>query len=182
MEEVILVDIDDQEIWTMEKLEAHKKWLLHRAFSVFIFNDKKELLLQQRAMCKYHNPWIWTNTVCSHQRIWENNLQASKRRLNEEVWITAKNLSDIDHIIYKSVFSNGLTEHEYDYIIFWMDSWDTVQCNSEEVMNYKWISIPDLKKEIIKSPNTYSSWMKIIIEKQILEKVHSYIDKYKSSL
>ena len=168
MENVILVDNNDKQIWTMEKLEAHKKWLLHRAFSLFIFNEKKELLLQQRAKEKYHCWWLWTNTVCSHQREWEKTIDASKRRIIEEMWFSCENPKIIDSIIYKAKFDNGLTENEYDYVLVWKYSWEEINPNPNEVMNYKWISLDDLKIDIKNNPEKYTPWMKIIIEKDIL--------------
>ncbi len=169
-ESVILVDENNHQIWTMPKLEAHKKWLLHRAFSLFIFNEKKELLLQQRALKKYHCWGIWTNTVCSHQRDWEKTLGAAKRRLQEELGISWKNIKIIDAIVYKETFPNGITEHEYDYVLIWKYCWENISPDPTEVMNYNWISLVDLKKDIRKKPEKYSIWVRIIMEKGILEK------------
>ncbi len=168
MEKVILVDKQDNKIWLIEKLEAHKKGLLHRAFSLFIFNDKKELLIQQRAKEKYHCWWLWTNTVCSHQRDWENTINASKRRIKEEMWFSCKNPKIKGFIIYKTNFKNWLIENEYDYVLVWNYSWEEIKPNPDEVMNYKWINLLNLKKEIKLNPNKYTPWMKIIINKNII--------------
>ncbi|PHO01659.1 isopentenyl-diphosphate delta-isomerase, partial [Rhodobacteraceae bacterium 4F10] len=115
-EQVILVDQQDNPIGLMEKIEAHEKALLHRAFSVFVFNDKNELMLQQRAAEKYHSPLLWTNTCCSHQRDGESNIEAGKRRLQEEMGFSCE-LEEVFSFIYKAPFDNGLTEHEYDHVM-----------------------------------------------------------------
>jgi len=169
MEKVILVNKQNQKIWTMEKLEAHEKGLLHRAFSLFIFNDKKELLIQQRAKDKYHCGGLWTNTVCSHQRDWEKTVDAAKRRIIEEMNFSCENLKIIDHIIYKAEFENGLTEYEYDYVLIWEYNWEAINPNPEEVMDYKWITLNDLKIDIENKSEKYTPWMKIIIEKDIFK-------------
>ncbi|MGB1555970.1 MAG: isopentenyl-diphosphate delta-isomerase, partial [Flavobacteriaceae bacterium] len=109
-EKVILVDTADTPLGTMPKMEAHEKAVLHRAFSVFILNQKGELMLQQRALHKYHSPGLWTNTCCSHQRIDETNIEAGKRRLREEMGFSVP-LQELFSFIYKAPFDNGLTEH-----------------------------------------------------------------------
>lgn len=114
MEKVILVNEQDEVLGVMEKMEAHEKALLHRAFSVFIFNDKHELLLQQRAFSKYHSGGLWTNTCCSHPRPGESTEAAAIRRLKEEMGFTA-NLEKAFSFTYKAHFENGLTEHEFDH-------------------------------------------------------------------
>ena len=115
-EQVILVNEHDTPIGLMGKLEAHQKALLHRAFSVFILNDKGEIMLQQRAASKYHSPNLWTNTCCSHPRQGETTIEAGKRRLQEEMGFVTE-LTDILSFIYKAPFDNGLTEHELDHIL-----------------------------------------------------------------
>ena len=113
---VILVDENDRQVGLMPKMEAHEKALLHRAFSVFVFNDQKELMIQRRAAHKNHSPGLWTNTCCSHQREGESNIEAGKRRLMEEMGFTTE-LEENISFIYKAPFDNGLTEHEYDHIL-----------------------------------------------------------------
>ncbi len=162
-EEVILVDAFDNAIGAMEKMEAHQKGLLHRAFSVFIFNDKGEILLQQRALNKYHSAGLWTNTCCSHPRPNENTLSAAKRRLKEEMGIEA-NLVHKTHFIYKTVFDNNLTEYEYDHI-FYGNTHQTPKANSLEVAGFKWLSPQAIKEDIALNPEKYTSWFKIAIEK-----------------
>jgi isopentenyl-diphosphate delta-isomerase len=115
-EQVILVNEKDEQIGLMPKQEAHERAILHRAFSVFVFNDKNELMLQQRALDKYHSPGLWTNTCCSHQRNGESNIDAGVRRLKEEMGFVTQ-LSETTSFIYRAPFDNGLTEYEYDHIL-----------------------------------------------------------------
>ena len=137
-EEVILVDENDIAIGSMEKLEAHQKGILHRAFSVFIFNSNNELLLQRRALTKYHSSGLWTNTCCSHPQPNEDTLAAANRRLKEEMGMQTS-LTHKTSFIYKTNFDNGLTEHEFDHVfIGHTDTNPTI--NPEEVDSYKWIS------------------------------------------
>ncbi|MEC8884404.1 MAG: isopentenyl-diphosphate Delta-isomerase, partial [Bacteroidota bacterium] len=128
---VILVDENDRQVGLMPKMEAHEKALLHRAFSVFVFNDQNQLMIQRRAAHKYHSPGLWTNTCCSHQREGETNIEAGKRRLMEEMGFTTSLTENIS-FIYKAPFDNGLTEHEYDYILLG-DYNDEPNINPDEV-------------------------------------------------
>jgi isopentenyl-diphosphate delta-isomerase len=161
-EQVILVDKNDNQIGVMPKMEAHEKGVLHRAFSVFIFNKKGELMLQQRAAHKYHSPLLWTNTCCSHQRSGETNLGAGKRRLQEEMGFTAE-LKEVFSFIYKAPFDNGLTEHELDHVsVGYFD--DVPNINKEEVEDYKWMLLEDVKSDIEKNPSIYTEWFKIIFK------------------
>ena len=161
-EHVILVNEKDQEIGLMPKLEAHQKAVLHRAFSIFIFNSENELMLQQRASDKYHSPNLWTNTCCSHQRSGESNIQAGTRRLYEEMGFTTS-LKEITSFIYKAPFDNGLTEHELDHIMVGYYNEDPV-INSDEVEDWKWMKIEDVKKDISLNPDLYTAWFKIIFK------------------
>lgn len=162
-EHVILIDENDNPIGVMEKIEAHEKALLHRAFSVFIFNNKGELMLQQRAASKYHSPLLWTNTCCSHQREGESNIKAGKRRLYEEMGFVTE-LKEIFSFIYKAPFDNGLTEHELDHVMIGHFNGNPT-LNKDEVENYKWVSLDDVKEDIQKNPDQYTAWFKIIFEK-----------------
>ncbi|REG87602.1 isopentenyl-diphosphate Delta-isomerase [Winogradskyella sediminis] len=162
-EQVILVDENDTKIGLMPKMEAHEKALLHRAFSVFVFNDKNELMLQQRALHKYHTPGLWTNTCCSHQRDGESNLEAGKRRLQEEMGFVTE-LQEKTSFIYKAPFDNGLTEHEFDHIMIGYYNEDP-NINPEEVASWKWMSLEDVESDIEKNPQLYTAWFKIIFEK-----------------
>lgn len=165
---VILVNSNNEVLGTMPKLEAHEKGVLHRAFSVFIFNENGELMLQQRAADKYHSPLLWTNTCCSHQRIEEENIQAGKRRLMEEMGFTVE-LSEMFSFIYKAPFDNGLTEHELDFVLIGHYN-DEPNINKEEVENWKWISLDVLVEDIKNNPDIYTIWFKIIFEE-----FHHYI-------
>ncbi len=162
-EQVILVDINDKPIGLMPKMEAHEKGILHRAFSVFIFNSKNELMLQQRALVKYHSPGLWTNTCCSHQRQNEENTAAGKRRLFEEMGFTTE-LTVKTSFIYKAPFDNGLIEHELDHILVGKFEGNP-KINKEEVENWKWMNMDLIKKDIIANPETYTAWFKIIFNK-----------------
>ena len=162
-EQVILVNELNEQIGTMPKLEAHQKALLHRAFSVFILNDKQELLLQQRAASKYHSPLLWTNTCCSHQRVGESNLEAAKRRLDEEMGIETP-LTEVFSFIYKAPFDNGLTEHEYDHVLVGTYNTDPI-INTDEVAAFKWMPLKAIKESIKQEPEAYTAWFKIIFEK-----------------
>ncbi len=161
-EQVILVNENDEQIGLMPKMEAHEKAVLHRAFSVFIFNSNNQLMLQQRAASKYHSPLLWANTCCSHQRDGESNLEAGKRRLQEEMGFVCE-LEEKTSFIYKAPFDNGLTEHELDHIMVGFYN-DNPIINREEVEAYKWMDVEDVKKDIISNPKIYTEWFKIIFE------------------
>ncbi len=165
IEQVILVDKNDTKIGLMPKLEAHEKALLHRAFSVFVFNDKNELLLQQRASHKYHSPNLWTNTCCSHQRDGESNIQAGKRRLSEEMGFVC-DLKELFHFIYKAPFDNGLTEHELDYVMIGYANENPI-INKEEVASFKWMTLPDIEADISANSEKYTVWFKIIFKEYL---------------
>jgi len=162
-EQVILVNEKDEQIGLMAKQEAHEKGVLHRAFSVFIFNDNEELLLQQRALNKYHSPGLWTNTCCSHQRDGEDSVHAGIRRLQEEMGFTTT-LKKTTSFIYKAPFDNGLTEHEFDHILVGRFN-GTPDINPEEVAQWKWMPLEEVKNDIEVHPELYTIWFKIIFEK-----------------
>ena len=162
-EQVILVNEQDEPLGLMPKMEAHEKALLHRAFSVFVFNSKDELLLQQRAYNKYHSPGLWTNTCCSHQRNNENNIDAGKRRLMEEMGFNC-DLKEIFSFIYKANFDNGLTEHELDHVMVGNYN-ENPKINSEEVESYIWMTLEEVKLDMLKKPDKYTEWFKIIFKK-----------------
>lgn len=157
---VILVNENDEQIGLMPKMEAHEKAILHRAFSIFILNDDNELMLQQRAMHKYHSPGLWTNTCCSHQRDGESNLAAGSRRLQEEMGFTTA-LKETTSFIYKAPFDNGLTEHELDHILLGNFN-ASPDINQEEVAAWKWMALHDVKTDIREHPELYTEWFKII--------------------
>ena len=162
-EKVILVNEKDEQIGLMSKMEAHEKAVLHRAFSVFIFNDKNELMLQQRALSKYHSSGLWTNTCCSHQRDGETNIEAGKRRLQEEMGFVT-DLKETTSFIYKAPFDNGLTEHEFDHIMIGYYN-DEPNINVDEVESWTWKNIEDVKVDVTLHPDNYTAWFKIIFDK-----------------
>ena len=155
-EMVILVNEQDEAIGLMEKMEAHEKGLLHRAFSILIFNSDGEMLLQQRALSKYHSPGLWTNACCSHPRNGETILEAANRRLSEEMGMQTE-LSVLTHFIYKADFDNGLTEHELDYVVKGITN-ENPTINPDEVNAFRWISISDLNKWVTTSPTDFTVW------------------------
>jgi len=161
-ENVILVNTKDEPIGLMPKLEAHEKAVLHRAFSVFVMNDKNQIMLQQRAHHKYHSPLLWTNTCCSHQREGESNIQAGSRRLFEEMGFNTE-LKELFHFIYKAPFDNGLTEHELDHVMIGYYN-ESPTINPEEVEDWKWMGIEDVQSDIQLRPEEYTVWFKIIFD------------------
>ena len=161
-DQVVLVNENDSEIGLMQKLEVHQKGLLHRAFSVFIFNSNGELLLQQRAQGKYHSEGLWSNTCCSHPLPDEQTHDAAVRRLEEEMGISTQ-LHFLYSFIYNAELGNGLTEHELDHT-FWGISDELPVINTSEVSNYKYISVTDLKKDMKENPASYTEWLKICFD------------------
>ncbi len=162
-EQVILVNEKDEQLGLMAKMEAHEKALLHRAFSVFTFNDKGELLLQQRAASKYHSPLLWTNTCCSHQRNGESNIEAGKRRLQEEMGFVC-DLKEVFSFVYKAPFDNGLTEHELDHVMVGVFNENPI-INRVEVESFKWMNLEDVKIDMENHPEIYTAWFRIIFDK-----------------
>jgi len=161
MEEVILVDEADRETGAMEKMEAHRKGALHRAFSIFLFNSKGELLLQKRSSKKYHSGGLWTNTCCSHPHPGENIVQAANRKLKQEMGIDLYPEFAFK-FIYKTSLDHQLIEHEYDHVL--IGQFDgKPEINPEEVEDWKFVDINSVKKEIEARPETYTYWFKVII-------------------
>lgn len=158
---VILVDENDVQIGVMEKMEAHRKALLHRAVSVFIFNSKGEFLLQQRAESKYHSPLLWTNTACTHPMPGETVLEAANRRLMEEMGLQA-NLTQLFSFIYKEALDNELTEHELDYVFIGISD-EMPKYNPSEVNSYWYMSYIELEADIMQNPENYTVWFKKIV-------------------
>ena len=163
MSQVILVNHQDDPIGIMDKLEAHQKGLLHRAFSIFIFNTKGEMLLQQRAFDKYHSGGLWTNACCSHPLPGEDTEAAAQRRLMEEMGFTAS-LQPAFSFIYKTNFHNGLTEHEVDHV-FTGSHDGTILPNPLEVNSYAFQSMEAIRLSIETAPHLYTSWFKIAFPK-----------------
>jgi len=171
-ENVILVNQNDAQIGLMPKMEAHEKAVLHRAFSVFVLNDKNEIMLQQRANQKYHSPLLWTNTCCSHQREGETNIQAGNRRLFEEMGFNTE-LKELFHFIYKAPFDNGLTEHELDHVMIGYYNGEPI-INDDEVESWKWMKIEEIKDDMIQNPTIYTVWFKIIFDE-----FYHYLEEHK---
>ena len=163
MEQVILVNEQDEVVGTMEKIEAHQKAALHRAFSVFIFNDQGEMLLQQRALNKYHSPGLWTNSCCSHPRPGEDTAGAASRRLEEEMGFTTA-LQEIFSFTYRADFDNGLTEHELDHVLVgYYDG--TVQPNKQEVSGHTWWPMQHIEESMAQEPEKFTVWFRIAFPK-----------------
>ncbi len=163
MSQVILVNSNNEPIGEMEKMEVHVKGLLHRAFSVFIFNKHGEMLLQQRAQQKYHSPQLWTNACCSHPMPGEDTGASAHRRLQEELGFDTA-LTEVFSFTYQSAFDNGLTEHEFDHVFTGVYD-GVIIPNSEEVKDYCFKTIDDIRNQIELSPQQYTSWFKIAFPK-----------------
>ncbi len=160
---IILVDDNDKQIGVGEKMDVHQKGLLHRAFSVLVFNEKGELLIQRRAFDKYHCGGLWANTCCSHPFPNEETLDAAHRRLTEEMGFDCK-LEEKFVFQYRAEFENNLIENEIDHVFFGI--WNgTPQLNLEEVSEYQWISVENLSKEIEKTPQSFAPWFLILYKK-----------------
>lgn len=171
---LILVDENDTELGQMEKLEAHQKGLLHRAFSILIFNSKQEILLQQRAASKYHSPLLWTNACCSHPRPSETVLEAANRRLIEEMGMQIP-LKPIFSFTYKAALDQGLTEHEFDHVLLGFSD-NNPTLNPEEAAAFKWMNVSDLMQEIQENPASFTKWFLILMQEQ-LEQIQFHIQK-----
>lgn len=157
--EVVLVDDDGRETGRMEKLEAHQRGLLHRAFSAFVVNEKGEMLLQQRAAQKYHSPDLWTNACCSHPFPGETVLAAATRRLDEELGFSCE-LEEFDFLKYFARFDNGLIEHEYDHLL--VGRYDGgVSPNIEEVQDFKFVPLPEIEQRLRIEPERFTFWFRL---------------------
>jgi isopentenyl-diphosphate delta-isomerase len=165
MEEVILVSPQDEEIGYMEKMEAHQLGLLHRAFSVFLFNSKGEMLLQKRALSKYHSGGLWTNACCSHPRKGETIEQAASRRTREELGCEPE-LQKIHTFIYKATLDNNLIEHEFDHVLFGNYEGE-MNLNVNEVSEIVYLPIQQIRQEMNEQPDKFTVWFKIIFEEVI---------------
>jgi isopentenyl-diphosphate Delta-isomerase len=170
---VVLVNENDEPVGTMEKLEAHQLGLLHRAFSVFVFNERGEMLLQQRAAGKYHSPGLWTNTCCSHPAPGERVEAAAHRRLVEEMGFDCP-LQAAFNFTYRAEFDNGLIEHEFDHVF--VGRWEgEITPNPEEVGSYRYITLTDIRKWIAERPHDFTPWFKIA-----LPEVEQYFSQQKA--
>ncbi|OQB05699.1 MAG: Isopentenyl-diphosphate Delta-isomerase [bacterium ADurb.Bin212] len=174
MDKVILVNKNNRKIGEMEKLEAHQKGLLHRAFSIFVFNKDNELLLQQRNPKKYHSGGLWTNTVCSHPAPGETYNVAVHRRLKEEMGFDCT-LVKLGCFIYRAAFPNGLIENEYDCIF--AGKYDgVIEPNSEEISDHCWLNLEEISENIQDNPEKYTFWFKkILSDKETLHLLQNYL-------
>lgn len=175
MEEfVILVDENDRETGSMEKMQAHREARLHRAFSVFIFNEAGELMLQQRAFTKYHSPGLWTNTCCSHPRPGETTSDAAHRRLHEEMGFDCI-FEAIFSFVYKAQLDNDLTEHEFDHV-FVGNSSQLPQLNPEEAAAFRFASLEAIRQEMQLEPEKFTIWFRIAFDRV----EHYFTEKFKN--
>ncbi len=176
--ELILVDTNDQPTGTAGKMEAHRKGLLHRAFSVFIFNAKGEMLLQQRAKDKYHSPGLWTNACCSHPFPGEDTREAAGRRLQEELGFNTP-LQENFSFIYKADFENGLTEHEFDHVFTGIYD-GAINANQMEVQQYKFTPLEEILSDVEDNPGNYTVWFKLALP-ALLNNLPQYVPYKKRS-
>ncbi len=160
-DKVVLVDRLDNVVGEMEKMQAHYDGALHRAFSIIIFNDKGEMLLQRRALSKYHSPGLWTNACCSHPQLNEAYKEGAEERLMAEMGFTVP-LKEVHHFIYRAPFENGLTEYEFDRVFVGIYN-DIIPFNADEVDSIQWITIEALYVQLETMPELFTEWFKILM-------------------
>jgi len=161
-DKVILVDENDNEIGVEENIKAHELGKLHRAFSIFIFNTEGKLLLQRRALSKYHSAGLWTNTCCSHPKTGETTESAAHRRIVEEMGFDC-DLDEVFSFIYKARFDNGFVEHEFDHVFIGECEVDPSP-NPQEVDEWKWVDMNWIKDDMKKTPQDYTEWFKMCFD------------------
>ncbi len=161
IQEVILVNKNDEEIGTMEKMEAHLQGMLHRAFSILIFNSNRNLLIHRRALGKYHSEGLWTNTCCSHPLPGENIVDAANRRLKEEMGMETA-LAPLFSFIYRAELENDLVEHELDHVLIGFTDDDPL-INPDEVSDFKWMAMHEIEEDVERNPHDYTAWFKKIV-------------------
>jgi len=162
-EKVILVDNDDNDIGEMGKIEVHRKALLHRAVSVFIFNSKKQMLIQRRALTKYHSPGLWTNTACTHPYPGETTIEAASRRSEQEMGIDT-DLIKIFDFTYKERLDNNLTEYEFDHVFIGFSD-KIPDPDPAEVCEFKYVDIDSVLNRIKEIPDNFTVWFRKIAER-----------------
>lgn len=168
-DKVILVDRNDKKIGLDGKMSAHRKGHLHRAISIFVFNRKGETMLQQRALTKYHSKGLWTNTCCSHPLDGETILHAAHRKLKQEMGFDCK-MRESFSFIYKEKVGSGLTEHEFDHVLFGVYD-RPPKLNPEEAKDWKWMSMKELRKDAKAHPRRYTAWLKVLLNNEKLGKM-----------
>ncbi|VVP66767.1 Isopentenyl-diphosphate Delta-isomerase [Pseudomonas fluorescens] len=164
-EQLILVDARDNPTGHAPKMRVHREGLLHRAFSIFIFDEKGRLLLQQRALGKYHSAGLWTNTCCGHPRHGEATRAAAKRRLSEEMGLDCQPMIEVTAFVYREQVSNELIEHEYDHVYVGLSRVDPV-ANPEEALDWKWVALTDIERDVRAEPGGYTVWFRTILQQQ----------------
>ncbi len=168
---VVLVDPEDRPLGTMEKMEAHRLGVLHRAFSVFVFNSKGHLLVHRRAHDKYHSGGLWTNTCCSHPRPEEDVVDAAQRRLMEEMGLRCQ-LEPKFSFVYRADLDHGMIEHELDHVLIGYSDVPPVR-NPEEVCETRYIPIPALEADLEAHPEKYTAWFKICFPEVLTTLLHA---------
>ena len=164
---LIVVDINDRPIGEISKTDAHAKGILHRAFSVFIFNTEGKWLLQKRALHKYHSAGLWSNTCCGHPNVGEETTLAAEKRLFEEMGMHVK-VNPIFEMTYRAVLKNGLIEHEFDHIFTGISD-DMPIINNDEVISYQYLSNLELREKISANPEEFTEWFKMLFERVVME-------------
>jgi isopentenyl-diphosphate delta-isomerase len=161
-EQLILVDAQDRELGVKEKMEAHVEGALHRAFSVFVFDSEKRLLLQKRARTKYHSGGLWSNTACGHPRPGETTIAAARRRLHEEMGFDCE-LREAFEFLYRAELDGALIEHEYDHVLVGTHEGDPAP-DPSEVEGWRWVTMDELRRRLSDEPQSYSYWLKVVVE------------------
>jgi isopentenyl-diphosphate Delta-isomerase len=163
IEQLVLVDKHGRELGVGEKLKTHIEGTLHRAFSIFVFDDTGRLLLQKRAQTKYHSGGLWSNTCCGHPRPGEQTFSAAKRRLREEMNFECE-MHEFFTFRYRAKLPNNLIENEYDHVFVGKFNGSPAP-DITEVEDWKWMSLPELTKNLRKKPSEYSYWLREALKK-----------------
>jgi isopentenyl-diphosphate delta-isomerase len=162
-EQLILVDAQDRELGVKEKMQAHVEGALHRAFSVFVFDSERRLLLQKRARTKYHSGGLWSNTACGHPRPGETTVAAARRRLREEMGLDCE-LREAFEFVYRAELDGSLVEHEYDHVFVGTHAGEDPAPDASEVEDWRWVSMDELRRCLREEPERYSYWLKAAVE------------------
>jgi len=168
-EYLVLVDENDDVIGISEKMVTHREGLLHRAFSIIIYNDQKELLLQRRALSKYHSGGLWSNTCCGHPRPEEDIIMAARRRLIEEMGFEC-DLKELFTIHYYANLGNDMIENEFDHVFMGFKNDNGFNINKDEISEWRWSSLDEISNDINKNPKAYTSWFIKIVDRLICDR------------